>query len=110
MAGRPVERRGEYRASLRKVSGPGLLRAVSAKKVVLSGLSVEERDYLMPAADCGWREEARMRARSTLICGAVAVAALVSPGMATAASSLSAGANVRVTVDNGTSGAYQSTD
>jgi hypothetical protein len=51
-----------------------------------------------------------MRARSTLICGAVAVAALVSPGMATAASSLSAGANVRVTVDNGTNGAYQSAD
>jgi hypothetical protein len=50
-----------------------------------------------------------MRARSTLICGAVAVA-LASPGVAMAASDPGAGANVRVTVDNGTNGAYRSAD
>jgi hypothetical protein len=49
-----------------------------------------------------------MRARSTLICGAVAVVALASPSMAMAASG--PGANVRVTVDNGANGAYQSAD
>ena len=51
-----------------------------------------------------------MRARSVLICGAVAAAtALAFPGVA-AASGPSAGANVRVTVDSGTQGAYQSAD
>ncbi len=49
-----------------------------------------------------------MRARSVLICGAVAVAALASPSLAMAASGPSAGANVRVTVDDGSQGAYQS--
>jgi hypothetical protein len=49
-----------------------------------------------------------MRARSVVICGAVAAVALVSPALP--ASAQSAGANVRVTVDNGTQGAYQSAD
>jgi hypothetical protein len=65
---------------------------------------------LMPAADRGWREEVGMRARLALICGAAAVGALVSPSMAGAASDPSAGANVRVTVDNGSNGAYRSAD
>jgi hypothetical protein len=52
-----------------------------------------------------------MGARSALICGAVAVvAALASPGPVMAQSAPSAGANVRVTVDNGSQGAYQSAD
>ena len=51
-----------------------------------------------------------MGARSALICGAVAVAALAYPGVAAAASGPSAGANVRVTVDDGSQGAYQSAD
>src|SRR5258707_4108019 len=64
----------------------------------------------MSAADRGWRTEVGMRARSALICGAVAVAALAYPGVAAAASGPSAGANVRVTVDDGSQGAYQSAD
>jgi hypothetical protein len=47
-----------------------------------------------------------MRARSVLICGAVAAVALVLPALP--ASAASAGANVRVTVDDGTQGAYVS--
>jgi hypothetical protein len=49
-----------------------------------------------------------MRTRSVLICGAVAAVALVSPALPASASS--AGANVRVTVDNGSQGAYVSAD
>jgi hypothetical protein len=52
-----------------------------------------------------------MRARLALICGAAATTALVSQGIpAFATSSPSAGANVRVTVDAGAQGAYQSAD
>jgi len=51
-----------------------------------------------------------MRARSALISGAVAVAALASQGVAAAASDPSAGGNVRVTVDNGGQGPYLSAD
>jgi hypothetical protein len=47
-----------------------------------------------------------MRARSVLICGAVAALALVLPALP--ASAASAGANVRVTVDDGTQGSYVS--
>ena len=51
-----------------------------------------------------------MRARSALICGAVAAVALVSPALPASASAPSAGANVRVTVDNGSQGSYVSAD
>jgi hypothetical protein len=63
----------------------------------------------MPAADHDWPREVGMRPRSALICGAVTLAALSSPGIAAAAAP-SAGANVRVTADNHTQGAYQSAD
>jgi hypothetical protein len=49
-----------------------------------------------------------MRPRSVLICGAVAAVALVSPALPASASTPTAGANVRVTVDQG--GAYKSAD
>jgi hypothetical protein len=50
-----------------------------------------------------------MRARVVLICGGAAVAALMSQGLpAVAASGPSAGANARVTVDNGANGVYLS--
>lgn len=49
-----------------------------------------------------------MRARSVLICGAVAAVALVSPALPASASGPSAGTNVRVTVDTGS--VYQSAD
>ena len=51
-----------------------------------------------------------MRTRSVLICGTLAAAALVSLALPASASAPSAGANVRVTVDNGTNGAYVSAD
>jgi hypothetical protein len=55
--------------------------------------------------------EVRMRARLALISGSAASVALVALGVSpAAASSPSAGANVRVTVDNGANGAYQSAD
>ncbi len=52
-----------------------------------------------------------MRARFALISGGAAAVALVALGVSpAAASSPSPGANVRVTVDNGANGAYQSAD
>lgn len=51
-----------------------------------------------------------MGARSALICGAAAVAALAYPSAAAAASGPSPGANVRVPADDGSQGAYQSAD
>src|SRR5260370_2689427 len=62
----------------------------------------------MSAADRGWRTEVGMRARSALICGAVAVAALAYPGVAAPASRPSAAPNLRVTGDTDSQGAYQS--
>jgi hypothetical protein len=49
-----------------------------------------------------------MGARSALICGAAAVAALAHPGPAAAAPGPSAGAKVRVPAGDGSQGAYQS--
>jgi hypothetical protein len=51
-----------------------------------------------------------MRTRSVLICGAVAAVALVSSALPASASGPSAGTNARVTVDDGTQGAYVSAD
>lgn len=51
-----------------------------------------------------------MRTRSVLICGAVAALALVSSALPASASGPSAGTNVRVSVDDGTQGAYVSAD
>jgi hypothetical protein len=51
-----------------------------------------------------------MGARSALICGAAAVAALAYPSAAAAAPGPSAGADVRVPADDGSQGVYQSAD
>ena len=51
-----------------------------------------------------------MKARWALICGAVVAAGLAIPSLTASAAGPAASANVRVTVDNGTKGAYMSAD